>query len=112
MNKPTNFEKIKHKTFTEDAIEYVINEGTAGLWILPTDSFKNQFENVILLDMMWGYPQQQKRAVQVKFCPIGKGDKVTMTTSDSITQFDLQKMEHFVEWCRMLVTKYAKQIKK
>lgn len=112
MKRPTNFEKINHKTFMEDGIEYRINMGVSGLWIIPSDAFAKQFENVILLDMMWDYPQQQKRAVQVNFCTIGKGDKVVMTTSDSISHFDIQTMDHFIEWCRMLVTRYAKQIKK
>ena len=52
MKRPTNFEKINHKHFVEDAIEYKISLGTAGLWIVPSDAFANQFANVILLDMI------------------------------------------------------------
>ena len=112
MKRPTNFEKINHKHFVEDAIEYEISLGVAGLWIVPTDKFKDQFENVILLDMMWDYPQQRSRPVGVKFCTIGRGDKVVMTSSATINHADLQTMDTFIDWCNMLVTMYQKQIKK
>lgn len=113
MKRPTNFEKINHKHFVEDAIEYKISLGAAGLWIVPSDAFANQFANVILLDMMWDYPQQRSRAVGIKFCAIGRGDsKVTMTTSATINQADLQTMDAFIDWCRMLVKNYQLQLKK
>lgn len=111
MKRPTNFEKINHKHFVEDAIEYEISLGVAGLWIVPTDRFKEQFTNVILLDMMWGYPQQRSRPVGVKFCTIGRGDKVVMTSSATINHADLHKMDTFIDWCRMLVTMFKKQLK-
>lgn len=111
MKRPTNFEKINHKHFYENGVEYEISIGVAGLWIVPTDKFKDQFENVILLDMMWDYPQQRSRPVGVKFCTIGRGDKVVMTSSATINHADLHKMDTFIDWCRMLVTMYQKQLK-
>lgn len=111
MKRPTNFNKINHKIFWEDAIGYFIVESNSGLWIMPTDQFKSQFKNAILLDMMWGYPQQNSRAVQVKFCRFGTGTQAKTTTSETIKHIDLKTMTNFVDWCRMLVVRYQKQMK-
>ena len=112
MKRPVNFEKINHKTFTEDAIEYSFSIGADGLWLIATDAYKSQFTHAILLDMMWDYPQQSRRAVGVQFCKLGKGSNVDSATSETITQFDLSTMDNFIEWGRMLVNRYRTRIRK
>jgi hypothetical protein len=116
MKRPVNFEKIKHKTFTQGGIEYRLNIRTempdiTEVWLMPTDLFRNAFTHVMLFTIDWN-----KGMSSFLFPKIGTGVKSCLPSTPnhiiSIRESDMQSIDHFVVWCQNCVDIFIDRIKK
>lgn len=116
MNKPPkNFrDKLNHRTFWEDAIEWNMEvptneKGVYELWLIPNDKFRDQIKYALLLEFPWS-DSELWNSVRIKFCLVGLGKHHSLIKTHPITYNDLRSMDSFIDWCGRTIKEYKEII--
>lgn len=110
MKKPVNFEKISHKTFYENAVEWELSfSNSKDIYVIPTDKYKKQFSHVILIQIPWN---ENSTKATLNFCRMGEGSNSSSSISVSFSNADFLTMENFINWVSLQIRNHILFLKK